>query len=143
MGRVRAAAAGPETVDGEGDRGREVGRVAGAAAARADDRPPERAGRRLEQRRGGLARVHPRPLAHELGLQARAAELRRERLQDAVEGVEAVGAQVADQLADAGHDVEGVADVEHRRHRGEALGARGDPGCPPPPAPPRPAPAAR
>ena len=39
MGRVRAAAAGAETVDGEGDRGREVGRVAGAAAARADDRP--------------------------------------------------------------------------------------------------------
>ena len=72
-----------------------------------------------------LARVHARPGAHELRVEAHAGELGRHRGEHVGERVEAVGAQVADQLAVGGHDVEGLAGVQHGRHRGQVVGALG------------------
>src|SRR4051794_16541428 len=79
VGRVRAAAERPEAVDGQGDRGREMARVAGAAAACRDDRATDRRARALEQADGRFARVHAGPLAHERRLEAGAADLLRDR----------------------------------------------------------------
>ena len=76
MRRVRAAPAGTEPVDGEGDRGREVGRVTGAAAGPAPmTGRPTAAAAAASSGAVGVTRVHPRPLAHQLRLEARAAEL--------------------------------------------------------------------
>src|SRR4051812_17165563 len=61
----RAPAEGPQTVDGERDRGREMARVAGPAAARCEDRAADRRARPLEQADRRLMGVHARPLAHE------------------------------------------------------------------------------
>ena len=85
----------------------------------------ERGARAREQRRGRRLGVHARPQAHQLGLERDAADLARDRVEHAEDRGVVVGAQVADELAAAGHDVERVAGVQHGGHRGEAVRAVG------------------
>ena len=69
------------------------------------------------------SRVHPRPQPHQLGVQRDAADLGGDRLGHALDRGVVVGAQVADELAAAGDDVERVAGVQDGRHGGEPVGA--------------------
>ena len=57
------------------------------------------------------------------GLERDAADLARDRGADRLDRVELVGAAVAEQLAGARHDVEGLAGAQDGRHRGEVGGA--------------------
>ena len=123
--------------------GRDVARVARAAALGADDRAAEPLARLGEHVRGGVARVEARPRAHHRRLEPHLVELGRQRGEDGVERLQPVGAQVAQQLALGGHDVEGVARAQDRRHRGEPVGSGGVVVARPRAGPWRPAPAAR
>ena len=76
MGRVRAAAARAEPVDRQRDRRRPGGsRRSPRRARRAWIGAPSSSPAPRERRRRGLARVHPRPAAQQLGLEARAVDL--------------------------------------------------------------------
>ena len=87
-------------------------------------RRPSRALGSLEQRRGRRARVHPRP--DPLHPSPRARRRRASRApppSTVVERLDPVGAQVEDQLAARGHDVERVAGAHHGRDDAQAVGA--------------------
>ena len=87
--------------------------------AAAATRRPSALARALEQRRRGHLGVHARPAADQLRLQVRAADLGRDVLEHGLDRVQLVRAQVAEQLARAGDDVERVAGAQHGRHGGQ------------------------
>ena len=110
----------------------EVARVAGAAArARPERAAEERRGGGDQALADGGARVHPRPAPDELRLQVHAVDRRRDDPGHALERLESLAAQVADQLALGGDDVERVAGADDRGDGREpvgpgGVGARGD-----------------
>src|SRR5947209_16941211 len=92
------AAARAEAVDGERNRGREVAGVAGPAPGHADDAPAELPGGALEQPRGCLPRVHPRPDAFQRGINRDAIDVLRDLRHHPLESVRAVGPHIEDEL---------------------------------------------
>ena len=115
----------PSTVSGiVGGEVARVARPAAAARRRSGGRAP-RSAPLAAAAPVAVARVHPRPLAHERRVQARAADLVRHRRRGrASKASRRVGAHVADELAAVGHDVERVARADDGRHDGEARRAR-------------------
>jgi hypothetical protein len=95
--------------------------VAGPAALHRDHGPAEPPRGGAEQVASRVAGVHAGPLTDELRFEARAAHLAGERLDHAREGVQTLRAQVAEEVAARGHDVERLARVHDRRDRAETI----------------------
>src|SRR3954447_15792925 len=93
------------------------------ATFRPDDGRPEPLAGRREQIARLFARIHAGPLAHERGLEPGAADVVGQGFDHPGEGVQALGVEVAEQLAVRGHHVEGVAGVDDGRDGAEPVGA--------------------
>ncbi len=113
----------PSTVSG--DRRRHVACVARPAARRRTRRaPPRSVGRGPDEPLGDrLAAVHPRPAADQSPVEVDPVDARRDHLDHRLERLEPLAAQVADELAFGGDDVEGVPGAHDGGHRGQPVAA--------------------
>jgi hypothetical protein len=112
-----------QPVDGQRDRVGKVAGVAGPAARHARDGAAEPLRRARQEVPGDRGGVHPRPFALHPRLQGDAVDLVAHRRLHRVKGRQTPGAQIEDELARGGHDVEGVTRAHHRGDDAELVGS--------------------